>query len=145
MDVNILQQFGLAELFEDDDKLFDVADILDSVKLPMVNPWGVAPAAQAAPAKRRWRGALALAAHFLIYMVCAGVIAVSLILRFSGYSDSILGYHIYHVESGSMTPTPQADGVVLKGGFREKDAIIVKNAAPEKVEKGDVITFWQND
>jgi len=147
MDVNILQLLGLEELFEEDDRLFDVEDILDSVKLPMVNPWAAAPpAVKTAPAgKPGLRGALMLAANILVYLVCAAVIAVSLILKFSGYNDSILGYHIYHVESGSMTPTPQADGIVPKGGFRTNDAIIVKNAVPERVEQGDIITFWQND
>jgi len=152
MDVNILQLLGLEELFEENDKLFEVEDILDSVTLPTVNPWGVPlpPIGESlVPASRqkqkRIRGALALAVNILIYLVCAAVIAVSLILKFSGYNDSILGYHIYHVESGSMTPTPQADGTVLKGGFRENDAIIVKNTAPENVKQGDVINFWQND
>jgi len=149
MDVNILQLLGLEELFVEDDRLFDVEDILDSVKLPMANPWAIPPpaAVETAPAKSGPgpRGALLLAANILVYLICAAVIAVSLILKFSGYNDSILGYHIYHVESGSMTPTPQADGVVPEGGFRENDAIIVKNTAPERVEKGDVITFWQND
>jgi len=151
MDVNILQLLGLEELFEEDDKLFEVEDILDDVKLPMTNPWGVPyPPIAAAPKKRSQGGALAvrvlaLAGNILVYLVCAAVIAVSLILKFSGYNDSILGYHIYHVESGSMTPTPQANGIIPKGGFRENDAIIVKNAVPEGVEQGDVITFWQND
>jgi len=147
MDVNILQLLGLEELFEEDDSLFDVEDILDSVKLPMVNPWAIAPPAVETPPAGRpgLRGALILAANILVYLVCAAVIAVSLTLKFSGYNDSILGYHIYHVESGSMTPTPQADGIVPKGGFRTNDAIIVKNAAPEQVEQGDIITFWQND
>jgi len=145
MDVNILQLLGLEDLFEED--LLEVEDILDSVKLPMTNPWAVPPpiAAKAVPAQYRRgpRWALALGLNILIYLVCAAVIAVSLILKFSGYNDSILGYHIYHVESGSMTPA--ADGSSPPGGFRENDAIIVKNAAPEKVEKGDVITFWQDD
>jgi len=150
MDVNILQLLGLEELFEENDKLFEVEDILDSVTLPLVNPWGVPlpVAGEAIPASRpkklSLRGALALAVNILIYVMCAAVIAVSLILKFSGYNDSIMGYHIYHVESGSMTPTPQ-NGIVLKGGFRENDAIIVKNIVPEKVSKGDIITFWQND
>jgi len=150
MDVNILQLLGLEDLFDED--LLVVEDILDSVKLPTVNPWGVPlpvarePLVSASRSKQKGvRWALALGLNILIYLVCAAVIAVSLILKFSGYNDSILGYHIYHVESGSMTPTPQADGIVPKGGFRENDAIIVKNAAPEKVEKGDVITFWQDD
>jgi len=150
MDVNILQLLGLEELFEENDKLLEVEDILDSVTLPTVNPWGVPlpPIGESlVPASRQKqkniRGALALALNILIYLVCAAVIAVSLILKFSGYNDSILGYHIYHVESGSMTPS--ADGSSPPGGFRENDAIIVKNTAPENVKQGDVINFWQND
>ncbi|MDR2686403.1 MAG: signal peptidase I [Oscillospiraceae bacterium] len=149
MDVNILQLLGLEELFGEGDAILEVEDILDSVKLPMSNPWAAPQpvTGEAAPAKAKPgpRGALMLAANILIYLLCAAVIAVSLILGFGGYSDSILGYHIYHVESGSMTPTPQAGGEILKGGFRQNDAIIVKNAAPENVGKGDVITFWLND
>jgi len=149
MDVNILDLLGLAELFEENDTLFEVEDILDSVKLPMTNPWAVPlPAiAEAAPVKSKpgLRGALLLATNILIYLVCAAVISVSMILYFGGNNNSTLGYRIYHVESGSMTPTVQADGTIPKGGFRTNDAIIVKNTAPEKVERGDVITFWQND
>jgi len=142
MDVNILQLLGLEELFEDSDALLEVADILDRVELPMTNPWAVPPPI-AAQHRRGPRWALALGLNILIYLVCAAIIAVSLILNYSGYNDSILGYHIYHVVSGSMTPA--ADGSSPPGGFREKDAIIVKNTAPEKVELGDVITFWQDD
>ncbi|MCL2298549.1 MAG: signal peptidase I [Firmicutes bacterium] len=149
MDVNFLRQMGLEALLEEDDMLFGVADILDSVTLPPIpNAWAVPPPAGMAPAfpaqrKRGFPRWLALALNILIYIVCAAVIAASLILRFSKYNDSILGYHIYHVESGSMTP--MADGSSPPGGFRENDAIIVKNAAAETVKKGDVITFWQND
>ena len=149
MDVNILQLLGLEELFGEGDRIFEVEDILDNVTLPpMANPWFVPPppvpaAPVIAPPRRKGlRGALGLALNILIYMVCALVIAVSLILRFSGYNDSIMGYHIYHVVSGSMTPTAQADGKPLKGAFRVNDAIIVKNAMPEKVSEGDIITFW---
>jgi len=149
MDVNIIQLLGLSELFEEDDKLFEVADILDSVTLPpMRNPWFVPPPVvmeQPAGVRRR-KGlpkALALALNIFIYVVCATVIAVSLILRFSGYNSSVFGYHIYHVDSGSMTPA--ADGSSPPGGFRENDAIIVKNAVPETVAEGDIITYWQDD
>lgn len=149
MDVNILQLLGLEELFGEGDRIFEVEDILDNVTLPpMVNPWFVPPPPVLAapviapPRSKGMRGALGLALNILIYMVCAAVIAVSLILRFSGYNDSIMGYHIYHVVSGSMTPTAQADGKPLKGAFRVNDAIIVKNAAPEQVQEGDIITFW---
>jgi len=152
MEVSILELLGLAELFEENDKILEVADILDSVELPpLYNPWAAPPPvvvveeAALARRKRSLRGWLALSANILIYVLCAAVIAVSVILKYSGYNDSILGYHIYHVDSGSMTPTPVAGGKPLKGGFRENDAIIVKNTAAEKVKKGDVITFWQND
>jgi len=151
MDVNILELLGLAELFEENDKILEVADILDNVTLPpMYNPWVASPPVtvrEEPPAIRRrsLRRDLALAGNILVYLLCAAVIAVSLILKFSGYNDSILGYHIYHVDSGSMTPTPQADGTIPKGGFRVNDAIIVKNTAAEQVKPGDIITFWQND
>ena len=124
-------------------------DILDNVTLPpMTNPWVIPPPIleQAAPPRKRGlRRALALALNILVYALCAAVIAVSLILKFSGYNDSILGYHIYHVETGSMTPTAQPDGTLQKGGFRANDAIIVRNALPETVERDDIITYWQND
>jgi len=149
MDVNILELLGLSELFEENDKILEVADILDNVALPpMHNPWMAPPPISAAPGKRRRKGlprALALTLNILAYVVCAAVIAASLILKFSGNNGSVFGYHIYHVESGSMTPTAQPDGNVLAGGFRENDAIIVKNAAPERVNKGDIITFWQGE
>lgn len=145
MDVNILELLGLAELFEDGDAILGVADILDNVTLPpMVNAWAAAPAPPPSPEAvrrvqlRRW---LALAANIVIYTLCAVIIAVSLTIYFSKDNNSIFGYHIYHVESGSMTP--QADSP--KGGFRENDAIIVRNTAPENVKQGDIITFWQDD
>lgn len=149
MDVNIVQRLGLEELFEEDDSLFAVEDILDSVTLPpMHNPWGSPPAILeqpvAVPRRRKGMpGALALALNILIYAVCAAVIAGSLIIRFSKDNGSAFGYHLYHVVSGSMTPA--ADGSSPPGGFYEKDAIIVKNAAPETVKEGDVISFWQDD
>jgi len=150
MDVNTWQMFGLEELFEDNDKILEVADILDTLNL--TNPWCASLPAAAEPAKSSvtltlalTAKGLALATNIVIYLLCASVITVALILRFSGYNDAIFGYHIYHVVSGSMTPTAQADGVILKGGFRENDAIIVKNTVAEHVKRGDVITFWQND
>jgi len=148
MDVNTVQRLGLEELFEEDDSLFAVEDILDSVTLPpMHNPWGRPPIPeQPAAAARRRRGipgALALTLNILIYAVCAAVIAGSLMIRFSKDNGSAFGYHIYHVVSGSMTPA--ADGSSPPGGFYAKDAIVVKNAAPETVREGDVVTFWQDD
>jgi len=146
MDVNIVQLLGLAELFEENDSIFAVEDILNSVTLPPeANPWAVQPptVTMERPA-RQHKGmprALALALNILVYVICAAVIAGSLILRFS--SGSVFGYHIYHVETGSMTP--KADGSSPPGGFRENDAIIVKNTLPENVKAGDVITFWQDD
>ena len=146
MDVNTWQRFGLEELFEDNDKILEVADILDGLNL--ANPWSIPPAAAKESAKSGGAltaKSLALAANIVIYLLCASVITAALILRFSGYNDAIFGYHIYHVESGSMTPSTQPDGTVLKGGFRTNDAIIVKNTAAEHVNEGDIITFWTND
>jgi len=122
MDVNILELLGLEELFEGDN-IFEVEDILDGVALPPMR----------SPAMRRRKGmpkTLALALNILVYVLCAAVITVSMIVRFGGDEGSIFGYRIYNVVSGSMTPTPQANGETLKGGFRENDAIIVKNTAP---------------
>jgi len=154
MDVNLLQQLGLEGRFGEDDSLFEAEDLLDGAGLPMVNPWAFPPRAAAEPEMpaARWKNrdtrkalALTLTFHILIFLVCAAVISVSMILLFNRRSDSILGYHIKHVTSASMTPAPRADGKILKGGFRENDAVLIKNAAPEMVEKGDIITFWQDD
>ena len=153
MDVNLLQQLELTELFGEDDNILEVEDILENVTLPpMVNPWVFSPPVageqEPPPPARKHTGLhrrLALAANIMIYVMCAAVVTVSVLLYSSGGNGSILGYHIYRVESGSMTPTRQADGTMPKGGFRENDAIIVKKAVPEIIAPGDIITFWQDD
>lgn len=138
--MNILEQLGLNELLEDDNSLFDVEDILDSVTLPQAIPCGPEQGKRS-----RLRKTLPLILNIATYLICIAVIVVSVILRFSGYNGSFFGFHIYHVVSQSMTPTMQADGTIPKGGFLKDDAIIVKNTVPEKVQVGDVITFWSDE
>ncbi len=150
MGQNLFNDLGLAELLNDDANLFDVEDILDSVNVPLINPWDFSARADEPPPlptkrRSRLRSAIAMIVNIVIYAVCIAVIAMSVILKFSGDNDSIFGYHIYNVETGSMTPTVQPDGTTPKGGFRKNDAIIVKNAAAEEVIAGDIITFWTSE
>jgi len=125
---------------------FGAEDTLESALPPMRNPWAVPQPAAAGPAiaARRKKGvpeALALALNILVCLLCAAVMAASLVMALGKDDKSIFGYHLYHVDSGSMTPSEGSS----PGGFRENDAIIVKNAAPETVKQGDIVSFWKDD
>ena len=89
----------------------------------------------------RW---LSIVLNLLVFAMCIALIAGAAMYSTNADPDnSFWGLRPYHVTSGSMTPTTQADGTQFKGGFYEGDAILVKNATAEEVKQYDVITFWR--
>jgi signal peptidase len=54
--------------------------------------------------------------------------------KLTGKEPTILGYRLYVVESGSMTPTLPISSM-----------IIVKEKQAQEINKGDIITYYGND
>lgn len=65
---------------------------------------------------------------FLVFLVV--LVIVLFIVRVSGNSPSIFGYHVYRVSSGSMEPT------LMLG-----DVIVTKEVAAEEIQKNDIVTY----
>ena len=94
---------------------------------------------------RRALRRFSVVANILVLTLClVMVIGAAFYSASRGPDGSFFGLRFYHVISESMTPTVQPDGRILKGGFYKGDAIVVKNATPESVKVGDVITFWKD-
>jgi len=88
------------------------------------------------------RSTLSWVANALVILVFATIVGGTVLFIFANNADmSIFGYRLFHVISDSMAPTPQADGTVLPGAFRENDAIIVRVADAQQIEVGDIITI----
>ncbi|MDR2752915.1 MAG: signal peptidase I [Oscillospiraceae bacterium] len=85
---------------------------------------------------------ISLVLNILVFVVCFVIIGSAVVFIFTKEEKrSFFGYRFYNVLSESMTPTPQADGQTLPGGFYKNDVIIVKIATEEGVKIGDIITF----
>ena len=69
-----------------------------------------------------------LSTVFLVVLVL--LVILMFIIRLSGNSPSVFGYHVYRVASDSMEPT-------LKVG----DVILVGPVDAEKIQKDDIITY----
>lgn len=69
---------------------------------------------------------------FIIFMIMMGVLIFTTIgTRIMGKEPSVLGYRLFVVDSGSMSPT-------LKIGT----LTIVKEVEPVEIEKGNIITYY---
>ena len=66
----------------------------------------------------------------VLLVVLILIVILLFIVRLSGNSPSIFGYHIFRISSGSMEP-------VLNVG----DIILVKETPPEDIHKDDIITY----
>ena len=69
-----------------------------------------------------------LSTVFLVFLVV--LVVVLFIVRASGNSPSIFGYHVFRVSSGSMEPT------LMIG-----DVIVAKEVAAEEIHKNDIVTY----
>ena len=66
----------------------------------------------------------------VILILLVALVIFIFIARLSGQVPSILGYHVFRVQTGSMEPT-------LAVG----DVILVKECKPEDIHLGDIITY----
>lgn len=66
----------------------------------------------------------------VILITLVGIIVLTVVTRISGKTPSIMGYTMYRVSSGSMTPT-------LKVG----DIILCRECDPMTLQQGDIITY----
>jgi signal peptidase I len=69
---------------------------------------------------------------FMITMVF--LIFITAQSRLTGKEPTLLGYRLYVVDSGSMTPTLPINSI-----------IIVKEQEPQEIKKGDIITYYGYD
>lgn len=69
-----------------------------------------------------------LSTILLIFLIL--LVIFLFIMRITGNSPSIFGYHVFRVSSGSMEP------VLLKG-----DVILVKTVRADEIDKNDIITY----
>jgi len=76
--------------------------------------------------------------YVIILLIVGGAV---LFASSSDPTKSLFGFRPYVAKTASMTPTPQADGTILRGGFHVGDLVIVRITAPENIKVGDVITF----
>ena len=68
---------------------------------------------------------------FTVILIILIVLVIFLfVVRLSGNSPSIFGYHVFRVSSGSMEP------VLMRG-----DVILVKAVNAEEIQNGDIITY----
>ncbi len=71
--------------------------------------------------------------NIIFYIVLISLLLITLIMAKAtknGQAPSFLGYKIYSVLTGSMSPTIESGGL-----------IIVKEVSPKSIRQGDVITF----
>lgn len=66
----------------------------------------------------------------VILVLLIAVVIVLFVVRASGNSPSIFGYHVFRVSSGSMVPTIMKD-----------DVILVKDTPAEEIHKDDIVTY----
>lgn len=69
-----------------------------------------------------------LSTILLIFLIL--LVIFLFIMRITGSSPSVFGYHVFRVSSGSMEP------VLLKG-----DVILVKTVRADEIDKNDIITY----
>ena len=76
----------------------------------------------------------------IINILSVGIIALALFVLLSvvltrrGDTPNVLGFSAFRVVSGSMRPELQED-----------DLIVIKRVAPDKIEVGDIISFYSPD
>ena len=71
--------------------------------------------------------------NIMFYTVLIFLLLITLIMgraSKTGQAPSFLGYKVYNVLTGSMSPTIKVGGL-----------IIVKEVSPQNIQEGDVITF----
>ena len=66
----------------------------------------------------------------VILIALIALVIFLFVVRLSGNSPSIFGYHVLRVSSGSMEPT------LMKG-----DVILVKKTPPNEIRNGDIVTY----
>ncbi|MDR1800831.1 MAG: signal peptidase I [Lachnospiraceae bacterium] len=73
-----------------------------------------------------------------VYAFCLSILAGAVGFAFSrNPKKSLFGYRVYNVLTMSMTPGKDS----LPGGFRVGDMIVVKNARPQNIKEGDIVTL----
>ena len=69
-----------------------------------------------------------LSTSLVVIMIACTVLLV--VLKFVGETPSVFGYNFYYILTGSMEPTVKVGDIILS-----------KEAKPDELEVGDVVTF----
>ena len=70
----------------------------------------------------------------MVIIALALFVLLSVVLTRRGDTPNVLGFSAFRVVSGSMRPELQED-----------DLIVIKRVAPDKIEVGDIISFYSPD